>query len=116
MKGLCVVLDNYWFEKEKDLLEMGLMLFAKKGNKHEVIRPPKDAVLGERVYFDGDKSIDPRRIEFDINEGEVYVEECMDQLSTDENGIVLYKDKKLRVKSGFLTARTLKKAKIIGGL
>ena len=53
MSGLCIIWANLKPKKTIDFYSQGMILFAIKDRKFELIRPPKESLPGERCYLEG---------------------------------------------------------------
>jgi len=90
MSGLCIIWANLKPKKTINFLSQGMILFAIKDGKFELIRPPEDSKPGERCYLKG-KNISK------INNAEPMLKSrsktkrafrCMPYFHTDKNAVV----------------------------
>eukprot|EP00825_Cyclidium_porcatum_P027119 TRINITY_DN2916_c0_g1_i1.p1 TRINITY_DN2916_c0_g1~~TRINITY_DN2916_c0_g1_i1.p1 ORF type:complete len:259 (+),score=54.70 TRINITY_DN2916_c0_g1_i1:199-975(+) len=109
MSGLVLVAVNLEPKTLCGFESSGMIICAadsKKKKLIELIRPDDKALIGERVYIDGDNetnfSQQPPVIEFKK------LTSLMEQFQTDSEGFVVFQNKRLRTKSGLLKVSQIK--------
>ena len=109
MKGLCVIVDNCEYHKHG--LTQGMMLFAQIEDDYQFLRPPEGTTVGERITIEGSDDIDTETRERKLDDTG-FIRKCLQKLQTDDNCNAVWDGKKLKVKTGYITADKFKNAPI----
>mmetsp|Transcript_43286 Transcript_43286/g.71520 ORF Transcript_43286/g.71520 Transcript_43286/m.71520 type:complete len:299 (-) Transcript_43286:68-964(-) len=116
MRGvMCLVFSNLKPAKLRGVESAGMLLAASNDDKSklEIVRPPKDAVIGERVNLEDEDltQYKPTNLVKILKKGNPW-NEIKDKLRINDKGIACFDGRPFKTSKGPLTAATLRNARI----
>lgn len=109
MSGLVIVMANLKGRKLAGFESNGMVVCASNGDhtQVELLRPPADAKVGERIFLEGQLEKFPQEMQAVLNPKKKILETVIPGLKTDAECNATFDGKKWMTSAGVIKAQTL---------